>query len=126
MAHFAQLDENNVVLQIVVVNNDELTAPDGAEYEGKGIDFCKALFGADTIWKQTSYNKKFRKNYAGIGFTYNADLDAFVPPSPYDSWILNVETAQWEPPIKYPVDGKRYRWDEPTTSWVEFALQDLV
>lgn len=119
MAHFAQLDENNVVLQVIVVHNNELIAPDGSESEQKGIDFCQSLFGADTVWKQTSYNGTFRKNYASVGFTYDAVLNAFVPPQPYPSWSLNQDTAQWEAPIPYPVDGKYYRWNESKLSWVE-------
>lgn len=124
MAHFAQLDENNVVLQVIVVSNDELIAPDGSESELKGIEFCQSLFGADTVWKQTSYNKKFRKNYAGLGFTYDAGLDAFVPPSPYPSWLLNTDTAQWDPPIPYPTDGGKYKWDESSQSWVPVVLDE--
>ena len=119
MAHFAQLDKNNIVLQVIVVSNNELIADDGSESEQKGIEFCQSLFGADTIWKQTSYNKKFRKNYASAGFSYDAVLDAFVPPSPYPSWVLNTDIAQWDSPVPYPSDGKRYSWDELTLSWIE-------
>ena len=79
MAHFAQLDENNVVTQVIVVNNDELM-DNGVESEAKGIAFCQSLFGADTRWVQTSYNSKFRDVYAGIGYTYDADKDVFVAP----------------------------------------------
>jgi hypothetical protein len=115
MAHFAQLDENNVVTQVIVVHNNELM--DGTdENEAKGIVFCQSLFGADTRWVQTSYNANFRKNYAGIGYTYDATLDAFVPPQPNPQCILNVETAQWNCP---PPDGKTYVWDEQTQSWIE-------
>lgn len=124
MAHFAQLDENNLVLQVIVVHNNELIAPDGLESEQKGAEFCQSLFGIDTVWKQTSYNKKFRKNYASVGFTYDADLDAFVPPQPYPSWLLNTDTAQWESPVPYPTDGKRYEWNEETLSWVEMPLEN--
>lgn len=118
MAHFAQLDENNVVTQVIVVANAELVTPEG-ESEAKGVEFCQSLFGVDTNWKQTSYNRKFRKNYAGIGFTYRADLDAFVPVKPFPSWLLNEETAQWYAPVPYPDDGKMYHWDQPTLSWIE-------
>ena len=118
MAHFAQLNENNLVTQVIVVNNatvDNLPFP---ESEPVGVAFCQSLYGADTIWKQTSYNGNFRANYAGIGYTYNLTLDAFVPPQPYPSWLLNTTTVQWEAPVPYPTDGEMYVWDEATLSWV--------
>lgn len=118
MAHFAQLDENNFVINVIVVHNNELM-DSGVESETKGIEFCKSLFGRDTQWKQTSYNSKIRKNYAGVGFTYDIKRDAFIPPKPFNSWVLNETTCQWASPTPYPQDGKRYTWDEPTTSWVE-------
>ena len=120
MAHFAQLDENNVVTQVIVVHNNELLL-DGVESETKGILFCKSLFGEDTKWVQTSYNGNIRKNYAGIGFTYDADLDAFIPIKPFDSWVLNEETAQWEAPTPYPTDGARYDWSEDDLAWIKKA-----
>jgi hypothetical protein len=116
MAHFAQLDGNNVVTQVIVIANEELLE-NGIESEAKGITFCTNLLGGN--WKQTSYNAKIRKNYAGIGFTYNESLDAFVPPKPYNSWILDEVTAQWKAPIDYPTDDKKYSWDESNQSWVE-------
>lgn len=122
MAHFAKLDENNVVLQVIVVHNNELIE-NGQESEAKGIVFCQSLFGG--TWKQTSYNGNIRKNYAGIGFTYDASRDAFIPPKPYNSWVLNEETCQWKAPVDIPANAgtgeppKRYNWDESTTSWVE-------
>ena len=116
MAHFAELDDNNVVLRVIVVHNNDCLDANGNESEAVGAGFCSKLFGGN--WKQTSYNANIRKNYAGIGFAYRADLDAFVPPQPYPSWILNTNTAQWEPPVPYPTDGKRYLWDETTQSWV--------
>lgn len=96
MAHFAQIDENNVVLQVIVVNNDELL-DNGVESEAKGIVFCQSLF-PNTVWVQTSYNATIRKNYAGIGYTYDASLDAFIPPQPDSSCIFNPETCKWEEP----------------------------
>ena len=120
MAHFAELDENNVVLRVIVVGNKDIMDENGNESETVGIAFCHNLLGGR--WKQTSYNGTFRKNYAGIGYTYREDIDAFVPPQPYASWILNETTAQWEAPIPYPTDGKFYNWDEATTSWVEIVL----
>jgi hypothetical protein len=117
MAHFAQLDENNVVTQVIVVHNNELL-DNGAESEAKGIAFCQSLFGADTVWVQTSYNGNKRKNYAGIGFTYDARRDAFIAPQPFPSWALDEATCGWEAPAPYPQDGQRHTWDEATLSWV--------
>lgn len=117
MAHFAQLDENNVVTQVIVVSNSDCQI-NGVESEEAGVVFCKTLFGADTKWKQTSYNGNQRKNYAGIGFTYDAGRDAFIPPKPYASWILNEDTCQWDAPVPHPNDEQIYRWDEYTVSWV--------
>ena len=121
MAHFAQLDINNTVIQVIVVHNNELLDENGAESETKGIAFCQSLFGADSRWKQTSYNGNIRKNYAGIGYSYDVARDAFVPPRPYASWTLVDETCKWAAPVPYPNDGKYYVWDEPTLSWIEVA-----
>jgi hypothetical protein len=121
MAHFAQLDENNIVTQVIVVSNDDIKDSEGNESELTGIAFCKSLLGPNTIWKQTSYNNNIRKNYAGIGFTYDATRDAFIAPKPFISWILNETTCIWEAPVAYPNDGNMYRWDEETTSWVEIV-----
>ena len=121
MAHFAQLDDNNVVTQVIVVANEELLL-DGVETEAKGVIFCKSLFGGDTKWKQTSYNGNIRKNYAGIGYTYDVGRDAFIAPQPYPSWILNEDTCRWDAPVPYPTDDKMYSWDEATTSWVEVVI----
>jgi len=94
MAHFAKLDENNVVLEVHVVHNNELFQ-DGVESEAKGIKFLVDLFGENANWKQTSYNGSIRKNYAGIGYTYDATRDAFIPPQPFPSWTLNESTCLW-------------------------------
>jgi hypothetical protein len=118
MAHFAQLDDNNVVTQVIVVSNNDCQIG-GVESEEAGIVFCKTLYGVNTKWKQTSYNGNIRKNYAGIGYTYDDTRDAFIPPKPFDSWLLNEDTYRWEPPVVYPADGKTYAWDEATTSWIE-------
>lgn len=118
MAHFAQLDNNNQVIQVIVVNNSELLDENGQESEAQGIAFCQSLFPG-TRWAQTSYNASIRKNFAGIGYTYDADRDAFIPPKLFDSWILDEATCRWQPPVVYPSDGKQYRWDELTLSWVE-------
>lgn len=119
MAHFAELDDNNVVLRVVVINNEVLTDKNGNESEQKGVDFLKSLYGENTNWVQTSYNSNFRKNYAGIGSKYDAAIDAFIPPKVLQSWILNEQTYKWEPPIARPEDGKVYTWDEQTISWLE-------
>ena len=123
MAHFCKLDENNVVTEVHVVANRDTSDANGVEKEYIGQAFLEKLFGG--TWKQTSYNGTIRKNYAGIGYTYNADIDAFVPPQPFASWLLNETTAQWEAPTPMPADAgtgeppKMYSWDEATTSWVE-------
>jgi len=132
MAHFAQLDENNVVTQVIVVGNDDIKDVNGNEVESIGVAFCQKLLGADTNWKQTSYNSNMRVRYAGIGYSYNAELDAFVAPQPYASWTLDSGTADWVSPLGVaPVltdeevaARSYYRWDEDayqadnTTGWV--------
>lgn len=120
MAHFAQLDENNVVTQVIVVHNNELM-DNGVESEAKGISFCQSLF-PNTNWKQTSYNGNMRKNYAGIGYTYDEQRDAFISPKPYASWVLNEDTCTWKAPVDMPSDGQMYIWDEATTSWVVASM----
>lgn len=119
MAHFAQLDNNNVVLKVIVVDNKDTADENGNEIESIGVNFCKSLLGPDTNWKQTSYNNNFRKRYAGIGYAYDQNLDAFIRPKPFPSWLLNSSTADWEAPVPRPNDGNFYRWDEATLSWVE-------
>jgi hypothetical protein len=116
MAHFAQLDDGNIVTNVIVVANEELM-DNGVESETKGVVFCQSLFGGQ--WKQTSYNGKFRKHYAGIGYTYDAERDAFIPPKPYPSWVLNEDTYLWDSPVPMPTDGKGYYWDEITQTWIE-------
>lgn len=118
MAHFAKLDENNIVVEVVVVHNNELLDEKGIEQESKGIEFLTNLFGHSN-WKQTSYNGNFRKHYAGIGFTYDVQRDAFIPYKLFDSWVLNQDTLQWESPIPYPNDGKSYTWDESIKNWIQ-------
>lgn len=115
MAHFAELDENNQVLRVIVVSNADNSNANGEEDESVGAAFCNRLLGGR--WIQTSYNARIRKNYAGIGYTYNADLDAFLPPKPFSEWILNADTCQWEPPVPLPDDGQRYTWDNESVSW---------
>jgi hypothetical protein len=121
LAHFAQL-ENNIVTTVIVVDNKDTSNEEGIEIEQIGIDFCSNLLGG--TWKQTSYNGRIRKNYAGIGYTYDEGRDAFIPIKPFNSWILDETNCQWKAPIEHPTDGKRYAWNEKTTSWnlIEEAL----
>ena len=123
MAHFAELGNDNIVLRVIVVHNNELLDDNGQESEEKGANFCRNLFGG--TWVQTSYNGNKRKNYAGIGYKFDTQRDAFIPPKPFASWVLNEETCQWNAPVPMPADAgtgeppKRYNWDEPTVSWKE-------
>jgi hypothetical protein len=121
MAHFAKLDETNNVIGVHVLNNEVIIDADGNEQEQVGIAFLTQLNGGVGWYKQTSYNGTFRKNYAGVGFTYDSVRDAFIAPQPYPSWILNEDTCQWDSPIPYPTDDLMYSWDEDTTSWVEIT-----
>jgi hypothetical protein len=121
MAHFAELNENNEVLRVIVVDNNDTSNSDGEEIEQIGISFLKGLFGNDTNWKQTSYNGNFRFRYAGVGYSYDETLNAFITPKPYNSWTLNSTTADWEAPITKPEltqeqedSGYLYYWDETT------------
>lgn len=121
MAHFAELDQNSTILQVIVVNNSDVNNLPFPESEPVGIAFCQSLLGADTRWAQTSYNANFRYNYAGIGYTFDpipAPNGAFIPPKPYPSWLLDTNTFQWQPPVPYPTDGGIYTWDEDTQTWV--------
>ena len=121
MAHFAKLGKGNIVTAVHVVSNDVATT------EQAGVDFLNDLHKTRDVWKQTSYNTKggvhllggtpFRKNYAGVGFTYNQTKDAFIPPKPFDSWTLNENTCLWEAPVAYPDDDNRYIWNETTQTW---------
>jgi hypothetical protein len=117
MAHFAEIGLNNTVLRVIVVSNDECKDQHGNESETIGTKFCHDLLGG--VWLQTSYNGNMRKNYAGVGYTYDSTRDAFIAPKPYASWVLDDATCRWFAPIAYPTDGKSYVWDESTTSWVE-------
>jgi hypothetical protein len=126
MASFAKIGLNSKVIEVVSVNNEVLKDSSGVEREELGIQFLNELYGWP-IWKQTSYNTRggvhnnggiqFRKNHAGIGYTYDEDRDAFIPKKPYNSWILNEQTCNWESPVAYPTDGKRYNWNETNQSW---------
>ena len=142
MAHFAQLDSNNLVTQVIVVSNDDTSDSNGVEVESIGVAFCQKLLGAETNWKQTSYNNNIRGNYAGIGYTYMTNVatlgvgstDIFISPQPYASWTIGVGTATWYPPTNpgaapaltddEMAAGKYYAWNEsnyqsdPSTAWV--------
>ena len=117
MAHFAKLDENNVVTQVVVVDNKDTSDASGVEKEYIGAAFCERLLGG--TWKQTSYNGNMRKNYAGIGYSFDAQRNAFIPPKPFNSWVLVEETCQWTAPVAMPTDGKMYAWNEDNLGWEE-------
>jgi len=118
MAHFAKLGLNLKVIDVVVVGNSVIKDSDGNESEKLGIDFLNKTYSYP-FWKQTSYNENFRKNFAGIGMTYDDDKDAFIPKQPYPSWTLNETTCKWEAPVEYPSDADRpYTWDEDTENWV--------
>jgi hypothetical protein len=126
MASFAKIGLNNKVIEVLSVVNEVLHDSNGVEQEAIGIDFLTKLTGW-AIWKQTSYNTSanthnnngtpFRKNFAGIGYTYDENRDAFIPPKTFNSWILNENTCLWESPVAYPTDGKQYTWNELTLSW---------
>jgi len=126
MASFAKIGLNSKVIAVVSVNNEVLKDSNGVEREELGIQFLNELYGWP-IWKQTSYNTRagihaeggtsFRKNHAGIGYTYDEDRDAFIPKKPYNSWILNENTCNWESPVAYPMDGQRYKWNEQIQNW---------
>ena len=121
MAHFAKLGIGNIVLTVEAVSNDIATT------EQEGVDFLNNLYNTRDVWKQTSYNNNIRKNFAGVGYSYDQARDAFIAPKPFASWILNEDTCQWEAPIAYPTDGKDYKWNETnyqadnTTGWVEMV-----
>jgi hypothetical protein len=118
MAHFAKLGVGNIVEKVIVVSNDIATS------EQSGVDFINKLYNTRDVWKQTSYNNNFRKNYAGIGYTYDEDRDAFIPPKPFNSWILNEDTCFWNAPVAMPeltqeqIDNRNYYvWNESTLTW---------
>ena len=116
MSHFAKI-ENGLVTQVISVSNSDTASAEGVEIEAIGAAFCERLLGGD--WKQTSYNGNIRKNYAGIGYSYDAVRDAFIAPQPFPSWVLNEQTCQWGSPVPMPTDGKMYSWDEETLNWIE-------
>ena len=120
MAHFAKIGLNNIVTEVLVVANRETMDFNGVEHESIGVEFLKTLTGHET-WIQTSYNGNIRKNYAGIGYTYDSQRNAFIPPQPYPSWTLVEETCNWTSPVAMPTDEKKYSWDEATTNWIQVS-----
>jgi len=127
MAHFAQLDENNIVLQVISIDNNVTYDNNSIEHEDLGIALCKQLYGNETVWVQCSFNagngieylksNGFRKNFPSIGSEYREDLDAFITSKPWNSWILNETTCGWEAPVAYPSDGITFIWNDGTKSW---------
>jgi hypothetical protein len=118
MAHFAKLDENNVVIDVNVVDNVHLLDANGVEHEALGVAYLIEWSGGYTNWKQTSYNRNFRKNYAVIGGVYDPVRDAFIPPKVYNSWFLDEDSCVWKAPFDPPSDGNEYIWDEATLSYM--------
>jgi len=121
MAHFAELDSDNIVVRVIVVNNAELLDANGQEQEAIGVDFCQSLFGG--TWVQTSYSGGFRMRFAGEGYAYDQTHDAFIPPKPFPSWLFSDNILDWVPPVAHPEDGKQYGWNEDALSWVEWPTQ---
>lgn len=118
MAHFAQLDNDGIVLQILVISNDDLLDKSGIEKEEIGIEVCKTILGKDTHWVQTSYNGNFRGKYAAIGDKYEKSVDKFYTPiPPFPSWKLSAD-FEWQPPVPKPTDDKHYYWDESSIQWL--------
>jgi hypothetical protein len=127
MAHYAEIDALQRVIRVLVVDNVDTQDKEGTEVDSIGMKYLNTAFGG--TWLRTSYNTHggvhsldgtpFRKNYAGVGFTYDQARDAFIPPQTYPSWLLNEDTCQWDAPTPYPDDDKKYEWDEATTSWKE-------
>jgi hypothetical protein len=113
MAHFAEIDANNIVKRVIVVSNDDCNGGEYPSSDAPGAAFCRNLLGG--TWKQTSYNSNFRKRYAGKGYSFDATNDCFWPPQPYPSWTKNTETLEWEAPVERP-EGD-YEWNEETQQW---------
>lgn len=132
MAHFAEIDENNIVVNVLVVGNSDIEDENGVEQESLGIQFLRDLFGPEKNWIQTSWSASFRKNFAGIGYSYDQTRDAFIPPKPdLESWVLNETTCRWEAPVPIPSDAGTYAengnyisyaWDEDNLSWIRSEI----
>jgi len=117
MAYFAKLGTGNIIEKVISINNSVITDSNGIEQEQLGVDFINKLYNTRDVWKQTSYNNNIRKNYAGIGYQYDQQRDAFIAPKPFNSWILNEDTCRWEAPVAMPIDENMYSWNEQTLSW---------
>jgi len=117
MAYFAKLGTGNIIETVISINNSVITDSNGVEQEQLGVDFINKLYNTRDVWKQTSYNRTFRKNYAGVGYQYDQTRDAFIAPKPFNSWILNEDTCIWEAPVAYPNDDNRYTWNETNLTW---------
>jgi hypothetical protein len=124
MAYFAKLGTGNIVEQVISINNVVITDSNGVEQEQLGVDFINKLYNTRDVWKQTSYNNNIRKNYAGIGYQYDQTRDAFIPPKPFNSWILNEDTCRWEAPVAKPTltqeqidNNNYYNWNETIKNW---------
>ena len=121
MAYFAKLNSDNIVENVISINNAVITDANGVEQEQLGLDFINKLYNTNDVWKQTSYNNNIRKNYAGIGYTYDVNRDAFIPPKPYNSWVLDEDTCLWEAPVAIPTqeleENQYYSWNESIINW---------
>jgi len=117
MAYFAKLGTGNIIEQVISINNSVITDSNGVEQEQVGVDFINKLYNTRDVWKQTSYNKTFRKNFAGIGYQYDQARDAFIEPKPFNSWILNEDTCIWKAPVDRPDNENIYTWNESTMTW---------
>jgi hypothetical protein len=117
MAYFAKLGTGNIVENVISINNSVITDSNGVEQEQLGVDFINKLYNTRDVWKQTSYNNNIRKNFAGVGYQYDQTRDAFIPKKPYNSFILNENTCNWEAPVIKPNDGNMYNWNEQIQNW---------
>ena len=117
MAYFAKLGTGNIVEKVISINNAVITDANGVEQEQLGNDFINKLYNTRDVWKQTSYNGNIRKNYAGVGYSYDQTRDVFIAPKPFNSWILNEDTCRWEAPVSMPTDGNKYSWNETIINW---------
>ena len=121
MAYFAKLGTGNIIEKVISINNAVITDSNGIEQEQFGVDFINRLYNTRDVWKQTSYNNNIRKNFAGIGFQYDQTRDAFIPPKPFNSWILNEDTCRWEAPVAMPTEqleeNQYYSWNESIVNW---------
>jgi hypothetical protein len=122
MAHMAEINADNIVQRVIVVDNNDMLDAEGNESEAVGAAFCNTLLGG--IWKQTSYNGNTRKNYAGIGYTFDEERDAFIPPKPYSKWVLNEGTCNWEAPVAYPEGDTPHIWNDNKGEWEEVVVSE--